>query len=264
MAERTTVWWSERWLQAFVGAGLEPALEAGEDYLRKRRSLDFLITPSLVTARLFDDERRPVRVKIRVEPLGEAEWENLLRLLSADALLLARLLAGDAHPELEERCAEQQVPLFPGSAQLELQVEGAAKTSQFTAAAALACLEALERDPFMLFVLRGLAREQFLYRLREQRTLQHGIPGAVNAEPAVPSGVGVAPAWRGSRSASYWALTGTIDELSYRIRADELPAALLRRLDTLPLGGLTADLERPLEEAYARIATRAQAFGLGL
>jgi len=67
-----------------------------------------------------------------------------------------------------------------------------------------------------------------------------------------------------SQARAFWKLGEPAKELHYSIRADELPASLLRRLDPLPLGGFEADLGAEFEEMYAKVARRAQAFGLGL
>ncbi|MCB0345965.1 MAG: hypothetical protein KDD66_12670 [Bdellovibrionales bacterium] len=257
-------WWSERWVQAFYARGLEHVFEQGEDYLRKRRSLDFLITPCLVTARVFDDERRPIRVKIAVSELDEHAWDAVFSLVSSQALFLARILAGDLPKEFAERCEELNVNIFPTSEDISIETDGSQKISQYSAAAAAATIEALERDPLALFLLRGLGKEQFLYRLREHRVLKGTSPESVGAEQLIPSLRDSNMRWNSELSSAYWELGESLDDLSYRIRADELPAALLRRLDALPLGSLTSDVERTLEEAYAHIATRAQAFGLGM
>ena len=55
-----------------------------------------------------------------------------------------------------------------------------------------------------------------------------------------------------------------LQQLSYDIRADELPAALLKRMEPAPLDGVDIDADRALEEAYVQVARRAQAFGLGM
>ncbi len=257
-------WWGERWVKLFYQCGLDSVFELGEDYLRKRRSIDFLISPCLVTARVFDDERRPIRVKITIESLAEDDWNSVLSLVSSEALYLARMLAGDLPSEFDEQCSKRGISLIPSSDDIRIEVDGAAKISQFSAAAAAATVEAIERDPLTLFLLRGLGKEQLLYRLREHRVMKSSTPDAGQSEQLIPSLGESQLGWNSESSSAYWKLGASLDELSYRIRADELPAALLRRLDTLPLGGLTSDIERALEEAYARIATRAQAFGLGL
>ena len=50
--------------------------------------------------------------------------------------------------------------------------------------------------------------------------------------------------------------------ISYQIKADELPAATLKRLDAMPLLGIEEHVESKVEAAYEKIARLAQSYGL--
>ena len=52
--------------------------------------------------------------------------------------------------------------------------------------------------------------------------------------------------------------------LQYQLKADELPAALLRRVEPPPLLGLEVHFEPELQEVYNRVTSRAQAYALQL
>jgi len=52
--------------------------------------------------------------------------------------------------------------------------------------------------------------------------------------------------------------------VSYNLRADDLPASILKRIDPVPVGDGFDSLDFELEEAYAQIARRSQVFGLSL
>ena len=59
-------------------------------------------------------------------------------------------------------------------------------------------------------------------------------------------------------------LNAKIFNLKYSILADEIPAAMLRRLDPLPLQGLEEKADSQLVEAYERVTRMAQSYGLSL
>ena len=52
--------------------------------------------------------------------------------------------------------------------------------------------------------------------------------------------------------------------IQYQLKADELPAALLRRIEPPPLLGLESSFEPELQEVYNRVTSRAQAYALQL
>ena len=63
---------------------------------------------------------------------------------------------------------------------------------------------------------------------------------------------------------SFWKMKPEAAQIHYHIKADELPASILKWLEPLPLRGIEEAIDRKLEECYAKVARLAQSYGLGL
>ncbi|MCB0359328.1 MAG: hypothetical protein KDD44_06820, partial [Bdellovibrionales bacterium] len=120
--------------------------------------------------------------------------------------------------------------------------------------------DSLQRDVFSLFEFRGLGRHELLHRIRRARPTfsRKDARGATGSGAPSAEQAPIRP----PLDSSFWRLRGSVSELRYTLRADELPASLLRRLDSLPLGSLTTAAELGLEDAYVNVARRAQGLGL--
>jgi uncharacterized Zn finger protein len=235
---------------------------AGLELYRRKRVMDFVCTPGSVNARIQDGESdRPLRASFKWPELGEEEWKELLELLSREALFLATLLAGELPPELAG-LPSKKVALMPRSPkEVPFSAERSSRrsTGPYRVALYQKLVETCGRDPFTLFLLRGLGKEELIHELQLARSRKRPKSSA-----APLSGV-PAPAKAAYREASdFWSVPPEVSSLSFTIRADDLPASLLKRLDPLPLGELESAAEVALEEAYEHVARRAQVFGLGL
>ena len=122
-------------------------------------------------------------------------------------------------------------------------------------------MEKITEDPFTILSVRGKSREEILAHLRRRREGDRQRALTQLREEVVPENeIPAAPV----TNEEFYSHRAELDDISYDIRADELPAAILKWVEPLPLGELAHELEAPLEEAYARVARRAQTYGLGL
>lgn len=293
-------WYGDALFAGFHNLGLENYLEQGRDWARHRRVVDFQVMAGSILAKVYlEDKGRSMftaqddmlKISVQVEPFSQSEWQSLFAKLSENSLYLASILSGELPLEMEEACLSTLSRSLVPSGKSEINISASLADNELLPIAVSAVLwkfwDSLENDPFLLFRLRGMSREEAILRLRRARLERRrkaysenaplpneNLPAETNHFREVSDTPGSAGVLESSADAGsstgdsdvlrdYWDYPTGECQLHFNIRADELPAALLRRLDPLPLSGLEDEVEVILETAYETIANRAQAFGLG-
>ncbi|MHB1435737.1 MAG: SWIM zinc finger family protein [Thermoplasmata archaeon] len=122
--------------------------------------------------------------------------------------------------------------------------------------------EALDRDPFLLFLLRGRPREDLMEEMRKMRSRRAdrevGAPG-----PAAPPKVPHRPREPPSRPSEFWKSALPTSSLVLRIDPPRIARAPLRRLGEPPFLRGDPEALRMLESFYDRISARALALAVG-
>ena len=165
-------WWARRWIETLNALGFSSQLARGRSYARRGQVVGYEITPGQVTARVQGSQSQPYSVTIRVDKLSKSDWDAVIAAMADQALFTARLLAGEMPEHIEEAFKTAQVSLFPQSAsdlRTECTCPDWANPCKHVAAVYYLLGEAFDVNPFMMFTLRGMARDAVLDRLREQR-----------------------------------------------------------------------------------------------
>ncbi len=242
--------------------------EEARELIRKRKVLDLSIQSGSANAKVHADDKTSSRIELLFPILTSDEWNTLLDEMSQEAYYLAMLLNDTVPHEIEELFEANGLPLIPQDPSL-FQVRNSGERVAFSelsppdAAFVLRLCDKIESDPFSVLILRGIGHDELLHELRKRRTLLKKDKDfktslhykEIEYEPAPPL-VATIP--------HYWSAGSELNTLSYTIRADELPASILKWLDPLPLSGLEDKVDFMFEEAYERVARLAQSYGLGL
>ena len=161
-------WWAKRWLSVLESFKLGARLARGRTYARGGQVLAIEVGKGAVTAQVQGSRPRPYDVTIRMKTLGDGQWEQVLRVLSGKALFVAKLLAGEMPQDIEEVFRQAKVSLFPekrGDLRTDCSCPDDANPCKHIAAVYYLLGEEFDRDPFLLFRLRGLGRDELLARL---------------------------------------------------------------------------------------------------
>lgn len=264
--EPDSSWWSQRFLSLLESFGLGSRLERGRDYARDGQVLELDVEPGIVLARVQGSRFSPYRVRIRPQPFSEHQWRRAEKAIAAQAMTLARLLAGEVPDDMEAVLAGAKLALLPGSYE-ELRVSctcpDSADPCKHAAAVYYKLAEHLDSNPFALFTLRGRTEEELLEGLRRRRLRVAPKPartGVAAAGPATePKPPPVEPL--ADSVGSFWRAGPELAQLQTSPLAAERPDALLRRLGSLGFaGGL--DLGALLRSSYAHMAAAAERRGL--
>jgi uncharacterized Zn finger protein len=258
-------WWAQRWIEALERLGRDYAarLRRGRTYARQGRVHDLAVARGVVRAQATGSRPQPYTVTIALAPLSDATWERATRAMAEKALFAARLLAGTMPPEIDEAFRPSGASLFPGRTGdlvTACSCPDWANPCKHVAAVHYVLAEFLDRDPFLLFELRGRSRAVVLAALRRLRAAGAGAaPGRPRGRRARPGGVTL----RRMSPQAYASLQAPVDDLRFRIEGAAVPGALLRQLGAPASWRLAATPDALLQPLVARAAALARELALG-
>lgn len=228
-----TTWWGRAWLDALEhsGSSYQSRLPRGLSYARKGAVRELEVAPGHLAARVVGSTGELYRVDLAVRRLAMAEWEQVADAVAAKAAHLAALLDGELDPGVVADAAAVDVALLPRAADVrpDCSCPDWAEPCKHAAAVCFLAAAEMDRDPFALFTLRGMTRDEFVELVRTRRSLDH--PGGGRADPDADPDMGADPdrdaagteTGAGMSAAQLW--TGrSIDE-----PLGELPEVLTRR-----------------------------------
>jgi uncharacterized Zn finger protein len=111
------------------------------------------------------------RVRLELPPFPGAVWANVMETLAGEASYVAKLLARELPPELEEICTRAGGQLFPnelGEVRASCSCPDPSMPCKHILAAHYAFAIEMDRDPSLLLQLRGRSREEITAALRER------------------------------------------------------------------------------------------------
>lgn len=254
-------WWGVRWIEALerLSSNYSNRLARGRTYARAGRVHDLEVEPGRVTARVTGSRATPYKVTLRIGLLGAAAWEKAIGEMARQALFAAELLAGQMPKEIDNAFRAAGRSLFPATEQ-DLQTDCScpdwANPCKHVAATHYVLGEAFDKDPFLLFELRGRGKDEVLAALRE---LRPGADGATDAAGVAAGGSGGIPtvSLAGRDPAEFERRRGSALNLHFRIEPPASPAALLRQLGAPPSWSLDetpAEVLAPLYQAAGALA----------
>lgn len=247
-----TSWWGRRWLDVLEALNLGGRLERGRSYARKGQVLNIDIAPGTVHADVQGSRPKPYRIGIGVKKLGEVETRRLAAELAKSPYFLAKLMTREMPQDIETLFESARVSLFPSRAS-ELKTDCScpdwSNPCKHIAAVYYLLGEEFDRDPFLIFRLRGLDTTALLTSIGAAETEPQPIEAAPEASARVLAR-GQAPPesfWEGSRP----------DVDLTASAASNQTAPLLRRLGNLPFWRGEQPLLDTLEPTYAKAANTA-------
>lgn len=252
--ELASSWWARRWMSTLDGFGWSGRLARGRSYARNGRVLEVEISRGVVRARVQGSEPQPYRVQMSVEPFEDAVWDRVVNALARQALYTAKLLAGELPAEVVQICDAAEAPLFPAHPDeiaMRCSCPDWAVPCKHVAAVHYALAAELDRDPFLLFRLRGRTREELTAALRARR----GSFGSAATTKAITAPAEAPDAQDGEAGEPipidrFWEVGPELDELHFEIRPPDVPGAVLRLLGRPPGWGTQGALLDQLHDLY--------------
>jgi uncharacterized Zn finger protein len=219
------------------------------------------VKPGCVTARIAGSEPEPYEVVLRLEVLTAADWDDAIARMATEARFAAELLAGRMPHEIDSVFHSRKRSLFPlNNHELETDCSCAdwANPCKHVAATHYVLAEALDKDPFLLFELRGRTKEEVLEALCRLRSGSEATSDPAQEAISQPStSVTIA-----GREAADYERAG-LPKLHFSFDPPTVPASILRALGA---PAAWSQLDSPVEffaACYADASARAREIALG-
>ena len=173
-------WWGRLWINGLekLGDDYENRLPRGKKYAEDGHVSHFGVVPGEIQARVHG--RKTYNVTLGLPALTAAQWEKALTRIAQESRFVASLLAGEMPQGLDETFREAGASLYPRvpkELQTHCDCPDWANPCKHVAAVCYVMAEALDRDPWLLFDLRGKTRDEVM------QALQSALEAAAVAAP---------------------------------------------------------------------------------
>ncbi len=242
-------WWAKRWMQTLEQFRIGARLSRGRSYARRGQVLSIDIQNGVVEAQVQGSRKRPYDVAISVRTIGPDDWERLRQALAEQPVIAASLLSGRMPENIEDTFETVGLSMFPRRSddlETDCSCPDWSNPCKHIAAVYLLLGEEFDRDPFLIFRMRGMDREDLLgEEFRQSAQTIEGPPLAPEPLPEDPETFwgNPLPALAGSDLG-----TATVPEMH---------AALPRQLGRFPFWQGEQDLTATLEKIYAAASQQA-------
>lgn len=170
MAEFSRTWWGQRFIAALEQFTDTARLGRGRTYARGGRILNYKLANGTVTARVrgsinpyFGVYTEPIyHTSITIKPISATDWTKVIHQIASRADLVTRLLMNEMPDTIEEAFSALGLHLLPYSQQdfmTDCSCPDYANPCKHIAGVYYLLSSDLDRDPFVMFELRGLPRD---------------------------------------------------------------------------------------------------------
>lgn len=175
-AARSTTWWGRALVRSFEELTLDADdLGAARALARSGRLGAIMVLDAMASAVVDPGSEHPVMPQVKMARLDAGSWTVFAREAARESGYAVALEAGELPADLVEHADQAGAELVPGPADIDTACECDAWTQPCVHALALLYQLAwqVDRDPYVLVLLRGRTREALL---AEVSTLASGLP----------------------------------------------------------------------------------------
>lgn len=278
-------WWAKRWIKTLESFNLGARLTRGKSYARKGQVTSIKIEAGLVRAKVQGSNPKPYSVTIKVRTLTGSEWELLAERLALKPIFAAKLLAGEMPEDIDSAFKEIGLSLFPkklDDLETDCSCPDWSNPCKHIAAVYYLLGEEFDRDPFLIFKLRGVDMDDFMSILGkglgpenqnlvvEARNLLEGPDVEVGTETGVQKEMKIAPFSPEPLPLDPKTFWGKLPETPEEEKSPSLeahippvPAVLPKRLGKFPFWRGEEDLLEVLEGIYKEASPSGMMIFLG-
>lgn len=171
--ETARSWWGAAWVEKMQRLAESRRFEAGAKYARTGRVSPIEFHGRTLIAKVQGSQEQPYTVRITFDPFLPEQWTRLLAELRDHKKLAGQLLAGNLPLEIQTAFSKASLRFMP-ERYTDLHLECACpdwlKPCKHLVAVWLKFARDFDRDPCLLFELRGLKRDE-LFALLYDRPL---------------------------------------------------------------------------------------------
>jgi uncharacterized Zn finger protein len=274
MAQFSRTWWGQRFIEALEQFTDVGRLARGRSYASNGRILDYKLANGTVTAKVrgsvnpyFGVYKEPIyRTSITIKPISAANWKKVIRQIAARADQVTRLLMNEMPDSIEEVFSALGLHLLPHSESdfvTECSCPDYSNPCKHIAGVYYLLASDLDNDPFLMFELRGLSREDLRAELAQSSL------GQILASALVTSDVPVQPTTsyytRPTKESTakvashkeFWTGAKRLPPPPVMAAQASVPALLIKKQgDFPPFWHKDASFIATMEELYERVRTK--------
>src|SRR5450759_3537492 len=170
MGQFSRTWWGQRFIAALEQFTDPARLGRGRSYASGGRILEYTIADGTVNARVrgsinpyFGVYKEPIyQTTITIKAISAADWTKVIRQIASRADLVTKLLMNEMPDTIEDAFSGLGLHLLPHSERdfvTKCSCPDWANPCKHIAGVYYLLASALDQDPFVMFELRGLSRD---------------------------------------------------------------------------------------------------------
>lgn len=249
-------WWAKQWITLLESFDIGQRLVRGRSYARKGQVTSIHIDKGIVTAKVQGARASKYTVKIRIKVMSDEKKKKLGKLISGQAVYAAKLLAGEIPEDIESILKPAGVSLFP-SKHKDLQTECScpdwSNPCKHVAAVYYLIGEQFDTDPFLIFKLRGIDRDELIGLLGDI------VPESIQEKPDLSADAATHTVLPPSDSLpepvvmdteSFWNGSKLTDDIFTKVCIPEIDTVLPKRIGNFPFWQGKDDFMPFIEDIY--------------
>lgn len=172
MSKFSKTWWGQRFIEALESFTDSGRLSRGRSYANNGKIKEYKITKGKITAKVrgsvnayFGVYKEPLyKTEISLTPISEKNWERAIELLSSQASFVSKLLMNEIPDNIEEVFYQKlKLHLLPYNSKdfdTDCSCPDWSNPCKHIAGVYYLIASQIDRDPFLLFEMRGLSKEK--------------------------------------------------------------------------------------------------------
>ena len=265
-------WWARRWIHVLESFNIGGRLSRGRSYARKGQVLSIDVSKGRVTATVQGSRPKPYEVAIQVTVLTAAEWSKLATTLGSQAIFAAKLMAGEMPQDIEQAFQAAGLSLFPEKLRdlkTHCSCPDSSNPCKHIAAVYYLLGEEFDRDPFLIFTLRGVNRQEMVEMLGTTAGISSASDAGSSFTEDRPTSEKVAaekqaiPEPLTADLATFWEGAPLPEEFFGEVNSPPVSAALPKRLGSFPFWRGAERFLEAMEQIYGSAGSRGMSAFLG-
>jgi uncharacterized Zn finger protein len=176
MSQFSRTWWGQKFIEAMENLTDSGRLSRGRSYARGKKVKSFGIKDGIVSAQVrgsvnpyFGVYEEPLYITtIEFQPISTAKWSAAIALIASKASLISRLLLNEIPDNIEDTFKQLNLNLLPGSRKdfkATCSCPDWSNPCKHIAGVYYLVAAELDQNPFLLFELRGLSKNDLMIEL---------------------------------------------------------------------------------------------------
>jgi uncharacterized Zn finger protein len=275
MAQFSRTWWGQRFIAALEEFTDAARLGRGRSYASGGRIIEYTLSKGTVTAKVrgsinpyFGVYKEPIyKTSITIKAISSDDWTRVIRQIASRADLITKLLMNEMPDTIEDAFSKLGLHLLPHSERdfvTSCSCPDWANPCKHIAGVYYLLASALDNDPFLMFELRGLSRDD-LYAELTRSPLGKILASALDSEeeplvepvqslytPPVKEPVSVEASHK-----EFWTGAKRLPSLIANASQASVPALLIKKQgDYPPFWHKDLSFISVMEELYERVRTK--------